>query len=62
MDYMNRTMEAVTALGRWWMEGKLKYRVDVVEGIEHAPNALNMLFDGSNKGKLLVKVSDEPAA
>jgi len=62
MDYMNRAMEAVTALGRWWMEGKLKYRVDVVEGIEHAPNALNMLFDGSNKGKLLVKVSDEPAA
>ena len=61
MDYMNRAMEAVTALGRWWMEGKLKYRVDVVEGIEHAPKALNMLFDGSNMGKLLVKVSDEPA-
>jgi len=62
MDYMNRAMEAVSALGKWWMEGKLKYRVDVVEGIEQAPHALNMLFDGSNKGKLLIKVSDEPAA
>jgi len=60
-DYAPRAMEAMMELGKWWMEGKLKYRVDVVEGLEQAPAALNKLFDGSNTGKLIVKVSDEPA-
>ncbi|HKP84455.1 MAG TPA: NADP-dependent oxidoreductase [Blastocatellia bacterium] len=62
MDYMDRAEEAMTALGRWLMEGKIKYRVDVVDGLEHAPSALNKLFDGSNKGKLIVKLSEEPAS
>jgi len=44
----------------WLLAGKLQYRVDVVEGLENAPKALNRLFDGSNTGKLLVKVSEEP--
>jgi NADPH-dependent curcumin reductase CurA len=55
-DYMNRAEEAMTALGRWLMEGKIKYRVDVVEGLEQTPRAVNKLFDGSNQGKLVVKV------
>ena len=55
-DYMNRAGEAMTALGRWLMEGKIKYRVDVVEGLEQAPLAVNKLFDGSNQGKLVVKI------
>jgi NADPH-dependent curcumin reductase len=54
-DYLNRAQEAMADLAKWVAEGKIKYRVDVVEGIEHAPLALNKLFDGSNKGKLIVK-------
>lgn len=60
-DYAPRAMEAFVELGKWWMEGKLKYRLDVVDGLEHTPATLNKLFDGSNKGKLIVKVSDEPS-
>jgi NADPH-dependent curcumin reductase CurA len=30
----------------------------VVEGFEHLPSAINMLFDGANVGKLVVRVSD----
>ena len=41
------------------MTGKLRYRVDVVDGLENAPASLNKLFDGSNKGKLIVQVSEE---
>ena len=41
-------------------EGKIQYKVDVVEGIENAPSAVNKLFTGENKGKLIVKVTDEP--
>ena len=57
IDYMNRVQEGVADLGKWYAEGKLKYRVDVVEGLEQAPKALNKLFEGSNQGKLVLKVS-----
>ena len=56
IDYMNRAPEAMGDLGRWLAEGKIKYRVDVVEGLERAPEALGKLFDGSNIGKLVVKL------
>lgn len=55
-DYMPRAHEAIPELIKWYMEGKLKYRVDVVEGLREAPRALNKLFDGSNQGKLIIKV------
>jgi NADPH-dependent curcumin reductase CurA len=55
-DYMGRAAEAMTALGGWLKEGKIKYRVDVVEGLEQTPRAVNKLFDGSNQGKLVVKI------
>jgi NADPH-dependent curcumin reductase CurA len=57
-DYMDRAAEAMTALGRWLMEGKIKYRVDIVEGLEQAPRAVNKLFEGSNIGKLVVRIQD----
>lgn len=61
-DYMNRAEEASRELIRWLMEGKLKYRVDVVDGLENTPRALQKLFEGSNTGKLLVQVGPENLA
>jgi NADPH-dependent curcumin reductase CurA len=55
-SFMNRAQEAIADLSKWYLEGKLKYRVDVVEGLKNAPAALNKLFDGSNQGKLIVKI------
>jgi NADPH-dependent curcumin reductase CurA len=43
-------------MGRWIAEGKLHHREDVVEGLENAPKALLRLFDGSNTGKLVVRI------
>lgn len=57
IDYMNRAQEGVAELAKWYKEGKLKYRVDIVEGLEQAPRAVNKLFEGSNQGKLVLKVS-----
>jgi hypothetical protein len=57
LDYAKRFPEAFAAMGRWLAEGKLRYRVDLVEGLEHAPTAINRLFDGGNIGKLVVRVS-----
>jgi hypothetical protein len=61
MDYQERFPEALGPLARWLAEGRLRYRTDIVEGLEHAPTAVNRLFDGANIGKLLVRVSDDPA-
>lgn len=60
LDYLPRMMEAFPHLAQWYMQGKLKYRIHVVDGLEQAPAALNMLFDGANQGKLIVQVSHEP--
>ncbi|HWQ31849.1 MAG TPA: NADP-dependent oxidoreductase [Blastocatellia bacterium] len=57
LDYASRAQEAFADLGQWLMQGKLKYRVDVVEGLEQAPLALNKLFEGTNQGKLVVKIA-----
>lgn len=42
-------------------EGKLQHRETIVDGLENAPVAINRLFDGTNIGKLLIKVA-EPSA
>ena len=42
------------------MEGRLVHRDTVVDGLEKAPEALDMLFDGANTGKLVVRVADPP--
>ncbi len=55
-DFMDRAPEAFADLGKWLAEGRIQYRVDVVEGLENAPRAVNKLFDGTNKGKLMVKL------
>lgn len=42
--------------------GRMKYRLEIVEGFENAPDALANLLDGRNKGKVIVKLSDDPTS
>jgi NADPH-dependent curcumin reductase CurA len=56
-DFMDRAMDAITELGTWAAEGKIKNQVDIVEGLENAPDALRRLFTGENLGKQLVKIA-----
>jgi NADPH-dependent curcumin reductase CurA len=57
-DYQDRYPEGMQALAGWMMEGKLKAREDVVDGLEAFPEALLKLFHGGNFGKLVVRVAD----
>ena len=41
-------------------DGTIKYREDVVEGLENAVSAFQGLLTGKNFGKLLIKVSEDP--
>jgi NADPH-dependent curcumin reductase CurA len=56
LDYFDRLAEAQTELAGWLGAGKLKSAEHIVEGLEHAPDALNLLFTGGNTGKVLVRV------
>ncbi len=57
-DYAARFPEAIQQLAAWFTAGKIKDRVDILEGIENAPAALRRLFTGANIGKQLVKIAD----
>jgi NADPH-dependent curcumin reductase len=50
-------LKDVTPLVR---EGRIKYREDIVDGLEAAPSALLGLFEGKNFGKMLVRVAPDP--
>lgn len=55
-DYAARFGEATDKIAGWMQQGRLKWRELVVEGLEHAPEHLNLLFQGQKVGKLLLKV------
>jgi NADPH-dependent curcumin reductase CurA len=62
-DFADQTADFLRDVGGWLREGKLKYREDVVVGLENAPAAFIGLLKGHNFGKVLVKVAgDHPAA
>jgi NADPH-dependent curcumin reductase CurA len=58
-DYAARYPEGVQRLGAWLQAGAIKSREHVVEGLEHFPDALTMLFEGKNFGKLVLQVADD---
>lgn len=55
-DYAHRYEEAVSRLASWVREGKLRYREDTADSIEHCPGAIAELYRGENLGKKLIKL------
>ncbi len=56
LDWMSEFADIRKRMVKWVNEGKLTYREDVQHGFENAPATLQRLFDGSNKGKQLLKL------
>ena len=56
-DFAARQADFLRDMGEWMGGGRVKYREDVVEGLEKAPAAFLGLLQGKNFGKLLVKVA-----
>ena len=56
MDFYDRRAEAEARLARWIADGRIKAMVDIVDGLENAPEALIGLLNGHNRGKRAVRV------
>jgi NADPH-dependent curcumin reductase CurA len=56
LDYLDRFPAARLEVAGWIAEGKIKSSEHIVEGLERAPEALNLLFSGGNTGKVIVAV------
>ncbi|MDA3874405.1 MAG: NADP-dependent oxidoreductase [Kiritimatiellae bacterium] len=55
-NYEDKFPDAVKQLSQWLNEGKLDFSETVVEGFDNIPKAFLNLFEGANKGKMVVKV------
>ncbi|KZV97037.1 NAD(P)-binding protein [Exidia glandulosa HHB12029] len=58
LDYASKFGPAIAEMQQWLTEGKLKRKYHVVDGIKSAPEALPLLYNGGNTGKLVVRVSN----
>jgi NADPH-dependent curcumin reductase CurA len=56
-DYEGRQAEFLGPMRQWLAEGKVKFREDIVDGLEKAPQAFIGLLQGENFGKLVVRVA-----
>ena len=55
-DYAHRYEEAIARLAGWVRNGRLRYREDILDGIDACPGAIAQLYRGENSGKLLVRL------
>lgn len=58
-DYGPRWSEFAGAMEAWVRDGKVKFREDIVVGLENAPEAFIGLLEGKNFGKLVIQVASE---
>jgi len=58
-DYGHRYGEFFSQMSPWLKEGKIKFREDIVDGLENAPQAFIGLLEGKNFGKLVVRVAND---
>jgi NADPH2:quinone reductase len=62
LDHAERFAEIIGELAGLVLGGNLRSEETVVDGLENAREALEQLFTGANRGKLVVRVADAPVA
>lgn len=59
-DYAHREADFRRDMSAWIREGRVKYQEDITDGLEHAVDAFRGLMQGRNRGKQLIRVSEDP--
>jgi NADPH-dependent curcumin reductase CurA len=58
-DFADQYAEALQELTQWVRQGLIRYREDILEGIEQAPGSIAGLYRGDNFGKRLIRIAPE---
>jgi NADPH-dependent curcumin reductase CurA len=58
-DYAEHFTEALRELTQWVRQGLIRYREDILEGIEQAPGSVAGLYRGENFGKRLIRIAPQ---
>ena len=61
-DFAVKQAEFLRDVGEWVRTGRLKYREDIVDGLEKAPASFLGMLQGKNFGKTLVRVATQGKA
>lgn len=59
LDYIERYADALQELTPWVRQGLIRYREDILDGIEQAPGSIAGLYRGENFGKRLIRIARE---
>jgi NADPH-dependent curcumin reductase CurA len=58
LDYVEQFPQGIGQLVQWVMEGKLQFKEDIVDGLDNVLPTFLKLFDGSNDGKLMIRIPE----
>ena len=58
-DHVQRQPEALRELESWVRNGRIRYREDVLDGLEQAPGSIAGLYRGENLGKCLIRIAPD---
>jgi hypothetical protein len=58
-DYAERYSVAISDIAKWMREDSFKTREDIVQGLQKFPEALLVLFEGKNFGKLILQIAEK---
>lgn len=58
LDYVDRFPEGIGQLAGWLLAGKLQFKEDLVDGFDNILPTFLRLFDGSNQGKLMIRIPE----
>ena len=59
LDFLDRFPEGIGQLVEWLMGGKLQFREEIVDGLDNVLPTFLKLFDGSNQGKLVLRIPED---
>jgi len=58
-DFKDQFSQAVGELSNWVRTGSIRYREEILDGIEYAPGSMQRLYSGENNGKLVMRLRDQ---
>ena len=60
-DYTKRYPEGLQSLTEWVKAGLVRYREDILDGLELAPDSISGLYRGENLGKRIIRIAPNAA-